>query len=145
MAESIVAIDWTLVVQAVNFLVFMYLINKFLFQPLLRLMEEREGELNGIYSEIEALKAKAEKLLKEVDEVLLKAKEEAKKLIDEAVKEARREREEIIRRAQEEAAAKVEAAKREIWESFEKEKSKLEVEAERLAEEIVKKLLGKVA
>jgi len=145
MEGSIVAIDWTLLVQAVNFLIFMVLINKFLFQPLLKLMEEREKELNGIYSEAEALKAKAEQLLKEVDEILVKAKEEAKKVIDAAVKEAREERERIISQAQKEASAKVEKAKQEIWQTFEAEKSKLEAEAEKLAEEIVRKILGKVA
>ena len=145
MEGSIVAIDWTLIVQAVNFLIFMVLINKFLFQPLLRLMEEREKELNGIYSEAEALKVKAEQLLKEVEETLSKAKEEAKKIIDAAVKEAREEKERIISQAQEEASVKVEKAKEEIWQAFESEKAKLEAEAEKLAEEIIRKILGKVA
>jgi len=145
MEGSIVAIDWTLIVQAVNFLIFMVLINKFLFQPLLRLMEEREKELDGIYSEAEALKVKAEQLLKEVEETLAKAKEEAKKIIDAAVKEAREEKERIISQAQEEASVKVEKAKEEIWQAFESEKAKLEAEAEKLAEEIIRKILGKVA
>ena len=145
MEGSIVAIDWTLIVQAVNFLIFMVLINKFLFQPLLRLMEEREKELDGIYSEAEALKVKAEQLLKEVEETLAKAKEEAKKIIDAAVREAREEKERIISQAQEEASVKVEKAKEEIWQAFESEKAKLEAEAEKLAEEIIRKILGKVA
>jgi F-type H+-transporting ATPase subunit b len=145
MAGSIVAIDWTLGVQAVNFLVFMFLINKFLFKPLLELMEERERELGGIYSEVEALKEKASSLLREVDEIISKAKEEAKGKIDLAVKEAREEREKLIAKAQEEAAKRVERAKEEIWKSFEEEKEKLEREAEKLAQEIVKKILGKAA
>jgi F-type H+-transporting ATPase subunit b len=145
MAESLVSLDWTLVVQAVNFLVFMVLINKFLFQPLLRLMEEREKELGATYSEIEALRRKAQELLEEVEALISEAKAEAKNLIDSAVREARAEREKIIKAAQEEASAKVEAAKKEIWSSFEQEKAKLEKEAEKIAEEIVKKILKKVA
>jgi F-type H+-transporting ATPase subunit b len=145
MAESLVSLDWTLVVQAVNFLVFMVLINKFLFQPLLKLMEEREKELGATYSEIEALRRKAQELLEEVEALISEAKAEAKNLIDSAVKEARAEREKIIKAAQEEAEAKVEAAKKEIWSSFEQEKAKLEKEAEKIAEEIVKKILKKVA
>ena len=145
MAESLVSLDWTLVVQAVNFLVFMVLINKFLFQPLLKLMEERKKELGATYSEIEALRRKAQELLEEVEALISEAKAEAKNLIDSAVKEARAEREKIIKAAQEEAEAKVEAAKKEIWSSFEQEKAKLEKEAEKIAEEIVKKILKKVA
>ncbi|WP_457680304.1 ATP synthase F0 subunit B [Thermovibrio sp.] len=145
MAGSIVSIDWTLIVQAVNFLIFMVLINKFLFKPLLELMEERERELGKTYSEIEALKEKADSLLSQLEELIARAKEEAKAKVDQAVKEAREERERIIAKAQEEAARKVEKAKEEIWSSFEQEKVKLEKEAERIAEEIVKKILGKAA
>ncbi|MEO2082750.1 MAG: F0F1 ATP synthase subunit B [Desulfurobacteriaceae bacterium] len=145
MAGSIVSIDWTLAVQAVNFLIFMVLINKFLFQPLLNLMEERESEIASHYSEVEALRAKADKLLQEVEQVLQGAKEEAKKLIDTAVKEAREERERLLKEAQEEAAARVERAKEEIWKAFEAEKEKVIEEAEKIAEEIVKKILGKAA
>ncbi|WP_456342997.1 ATP synthase F0 subunit B [Thermovibrio sp.] len=145
MAGSIVSIDWTLAVQTVNFLIFMVLINKFLFKPLLELMEERERELGTVYSEVEALKEKANSLLAQVEELLSRAKEEAKAKIDEAVREAREEREKIIAEAQELAARKVERAKEEIWKSFEEEKAKLEKEAEKIAEEIVKKILGKAA
>ncbi|MEO2065366.1 F-type H+-transporting ATPase subunit b [Thermovibrio guaymasensis] len=145
MEGSIVSIDWTLAVQAVNFLVFMVLINKFLFKPLLELMEEREREVGAVYSEVEALKEKANSLFSQVEELLARAKEEAKAKIDEAVREAREEREKILSEAQEEALKKVEKAKEEIWKSFEEEKAKLEKEAERIAEEIVKKILGKVA
>jgi len=145
MAGSIVSIDWTLAVQAVNFLIFMVLINKFLFKPLLELMEERERELGTVYSEVEALKEKANSLLAQVEELLSRAKEEAKARIDQAVREAREEREKIISEAQKLAAQKVERAKEEIWKSFEEEKAKLEKEAEKIAEEIVKKILGKAA
>ncbi|MEO2068772.1 MAG: ATP synthase F0 subunit B [Desulfurobacteriaceae bacterium] len=145
MAGSIVAIDWTLAVQAVNFLVFMVLINKFLFQPLLNLMEEREKELGSHHSEVEALRKKAEELLKEVDELLNGAKAKAKKIIDEAVKEAKAERDRILKAAQEEATAKVEEAKKEIWQGFESEKAKIEAEAEKIADEVVRKILGKKA
>ncbi len=146
MKESIVSISWFwLTVQAVNFLVFMVLINKFLFRPLLELLEEREGELAKHYSEIESLKEKAELLLKEVESVLAEARAKAKKMIDEAVKEAKEEREKILSEANQRAAAKVEKAKQEIWSAFEVEKAKLEKEAEQIAEEIVKKILGKAA
>ena len=145
MEGSIVAIDWTLIVQAVNFLVFMVLINKFLFQPLLNLMEEREKELGVHHSEVEALKRKAEEFLKEVEELLDEARAKAKLIIDGAVKEAKVERDRILKAAHEEASARIEEAKKEIWNTFEAEKAKLESEAEKIAEEIVRKILGKKA
>jgi len=146
MKESIVSISWLwLSVQAINFLVFMFLINKFLFQPLLRLMEEREKELEVHYSEIESLKAKAQSLLEEVEKLLAEARAKAKEIIDEAVREAKKEKDRILSEAHQEAAAKIESAKQEIWSAFEVEKAKLEKEAEQIAEEIVRKILGKAA
>jgi F-type H+-transporting ATPase subunit b len=145
MEGSIVAIDWTLIVQAVNFLVFMVLINRFLFQPLLNLMEEREKELGFHHSEVEALKRKAERFLKEVEDLLNEARAKSKSIIDEAVKEAKVERDRILKAAHEEASARIEEAKKGIWGTFEAEKAKLESEAEKIAEEIVRKILSKKA
>jgi F-type H+-transporting ATPase subunit b len=96
MAGSIVAVDWTLGVQAVNFLIFMVLIDRFLFKPLLGLMDEREKELESHYLEIEELKKKAGALLEEVDRTLDQARARAKMLVDDAVKSARFERERIL-------------------------------------------------
>jgi len=145
MAGSIVAVDWTLGVQAVNFLIFMVLIDRFLFKPLLGLMDEREKELESHYLEIEELKKKAGALLEEVDRTLDQARARAKMLVDDAVKSARFERERILKEAQKKAVARLETARREIWDAFEREKKRLEVEAEKIAEEIVRKILGRVA
>ena len=145
MAGSIVAVDWTLGVQAVNFLIFMVLIDRFLFKPLLGLMDEREKELESHYLEIEELKKKAGALLEEVDRTLDQARARAKMLVDDAVKSARTERERILEEAQKKAVARLETARREIWDAFEREKKRLEVEAEKIAEEIVRKILGRVA
>jgi len=145
MAGSIVAVDWTLGVQAVNFLIFMVLIDRFLFKPLLGLMDEREKELESHYLEIEELKKKAGALLEEVDRTLDQARARAKMLVVDAVKSARFERERILEEAQKKAVARLETARREIWDAFEREKKRLEVEAEKIAEEIVRKILGRVA
>jgi len=145
MAGSIVAVDWTLGVQAVNFLIFMVLIDRFLFKPLLGLMDEREKELESHYLEIEELKKKAGALLEEVDRTLDQARARAKMLVDDAVKSARTERERILEEAQKKAVARLETARREIWDAFEREKKRLEVEVEKIAEEIVRKILGRVA
>jgi F-type H+-transporting ATPase subunit b len=145
MEGSIVAIDGTLIVQAVNFLVFMVLINRFLFQPLLDLMEEREKELGVHHSEVEALKQKAEEFLKEVEELLNEARAKSKSIIDEAVREAKVERDRILKAAHEEASVRIEEAKKRIWSTFEEEKAKLGSEAEKIAEEIVRKILSKKA
>ena len=145
MAGSIVAVDWTLGVQAVNFLIFMVLIDRFLFKPLLGLMDEREKELESHYLEIEELKKKAGAMLEEVDRTLDQARARAKMLVVDAVKSARTERERILEEAQKKAVARLETARREIWDAFEREKKRLEVEVEKIAEEIVRKILGRVA
>jgi len=145
MEGSIIAIDWTLIVQAVNFLIFMVLIDKFLFKPLLSLTEKREAELNDHYRETEKIKRKAEKLLKEYEEILNEARSKSKAIIAEAVNEAKSVREELIRSAQEEAKKRIESAKAEIWGTFEKEKEKIEAEIGKIADAIVEKILGKAA
>ncbi|OMH41359.1 ATP synthase F0 subunit B [Desulfurobacterium indicum] len=145
MEGNIVSLNATVIVQMINFLVFMVIMDKVLFKPMITHLAKREEELNVLKLEAEELRKSAEKFLQEYQAVIAEAKEKAKELLNAALKEAKEERERIISQAQEEMQAKVEKAKAEIWASFEQEKEKLAKRVDEIANEIVEKLLKKAA
>ncbi len=145
MAENIISIDWTLIIQIINFLAFFILADRFLFKPVLRLMDERNNELNVHTAEADSIRSKANGLLEEFEKALAEAKAKSKEILSQALLEAEAERQKILEEANMDAAAKVEKAKAEIWKSFELEKAKLEKESDKIADEIVRKLLSKAA
>ncbi|WP_456397185.1 ATP synthase F0 subunit B [Desulfurobacterium sp.] len=145
MEGNIVSLNATIIVQMINFLIFMVIMDKVLFKPMITHLAKREEELKVLKLEAEELRKNAEKFLQEYQAIIAEAKEKAKELLNAALREAKEEREKIISQAQEEMQAKVEKAKAEIWASFEQEKEKLAERVDEIANEIVEKLLKKAA
>jgi F-type H+-transporting ATPase subunit b len=96
---------FTTAAQIVNFLILVYLLRRFLYRPVLKLMEDREVLIFSRLKEAEDKKEEAEKeaesyrlkkeeLSSEHEELLIKAKEDAKNFKAELTKEARDEVEE---------------------------------------------------
>ncbi len=140
MEGNIFSFNWTILLQMVNFIIFMFVMDKILFKPLLKVMSERDTEIQSFLAEAKALKEKAEEFLKEYERIISEAKTRAKEIISQAVAEAKAEREKELAKAQEEAKKRVEKAKQEIWATVEQEKKKIEAKVEELAQEIVEKL-----
>ncbi|WP_022846987.1 MULTISPECIES: ATP synthase F0 subunit B [unclassified Desulfurobacterium] len=145
MEGNIVSLNATVIIQMINFLVFMVIMDKVLFKPMITHLAKRDEELNVLKIEAEELRKNAEKFLQEYQAVIAEAREKAKEILNAALKEAKEEKEKIIAKAQEEMQAKVEKAKAEIWASFEQEKEKLAERVDEIASEIVEKLLKKAA
>ncbi|HKL25311.1 MAG TPA: hypothetical protein VJ910_03695 [Desulfuromonadales bacterium] len=103
-------IDWfTVAAQIVNFLILVYLLKRFLYEPILRHMQEREEKIKGRLQEaaekeataeekIETYRAKEEALEDERAAKLRKAEEEAEQRQKELLNEAREEAEDARRR-----------------------------------------------
>jgi len=145
MEGNIVSLNGTIVIQMVNFLVFMVIMDKVLFKPMIAHLAKREEELKVLGVEAEELRKSAEKFLQEYEAVIAEARKKSKELVESALREAKEERERIIAQAQEEMQQRIGKAKTEIRSSFEEEKSKLEGRVEEIAREIVEKLLKEAA
>lgn len=75
---------WLMLSVAVIFLITMFLLNQWLFKPLIAFMEEREAKLNEQLKMINSNSVDTEKLEKEIEEILTNAKREAAKIREEA-------------------------------------------------------------
>ncbi|HVF69376.1 MAG TPA: F0F1 ATP synthase subunit B [Xanthomonadales bacterium] len=134
--------EWTLfAAQIVNFLIIFWLLKKFLYKPVLKLLGERKKKIEDGLKNAE----KAEKLLAETvqreEEILKKAQSEAKKLLD----EARTQRETML--IQSEAETKKQVAKMisdardQIQFEATGASKKLEIQVSKLAIEFLEKSL----
>lgn len=107
-------IDWKLIIaQVINFLILLFVLRKFLYQPVLKMMEERQAKITkGLADAAEAEKKllTSEAESKKIEE---KAYAEAEKLIKTAQQEASRSAEEIKAKAEKQAASAVAEGKAE--------------------------------
>ncbi len=136
-----------LLTQVINFLVLVILLTKFLYKPILKLIDERRKKIEEGLQLAQEMKLKEEELLKEKEKVLDKAKDEGQELIEECKERGRKLENEIVILANEEAKGLKEKARKEIeqeraklWEELEKQM--LEV-ASAMAKTVVMGLLDK--
>lgn len=110
-----VSIDvWTIIMQWGNLLILLLLVKKFLFKPVMSVLEARENEIKNMYTEAENARSIADELKSEYTDKLNSARDEADEIVKTAVKTAKTTSDEIISDAQDKAAALMERANEKI-------------------------------
>lgn len=136
-----VSIDvWTIIFQWGNLLVLMWLFKKFLFKPVMSILDARNNEIKNIYDEAEKARESAKKLKEEYDSKLSNAREEAEEIVKSAVKTAKRSSDELISDAQSKASSIVERAN----EKIESERKKAVSDARNELSDMAIAIAGKV-
>lgn len=94
---------WTLGLQTANLLVLMWLLGRFLFRPLARMVAERQAEAARLLDEAADARAKAEAAVKAAQEQQEAAAAERAGLVESARKAAQQQRAALLESAQQEA------------------------------------------
>lgn len=99
-----VSIDiWTIIMQWGNLLILFLLMKKFLFKPVMEILDERDKEIHDMYADAEETKNSAERLKIEYSQKLSTARGKADSIVNDAVLKARQASDEIIKDAHEQA------------------------------------------
>jgi F-type H+-transporting ATPase subunit b len=110
-----------MLIEAGIFLVTMVLLKMWLFEPLVKFMDEREAKLKESLAMINSNEEDTKKLEEEIEEILANARHEAKKIREEAKEKALKDAEELKAKA----LAKIEEAKKELEKEIQAEKEKI--------------------
>ncbi|MDR1084304.1 MAG: ATP synthase F0 subunit B [Deltaproteobacteria bacterium] len=138
-----VALDISLFVQILNFLVLMFVLNLFLYKPLRKILQERES----LFESFRHLSDVAKKQLE--DGEAEKARRRSEILMEgvqtmNSLKEAGQERERVIlANAQEESGRRLEGARQTLRQETAEARQILEQEARKLASDMAGQLLGR--
>src|ERR1700677_917919 len=90
-------IDWfTVVAQAINFLILVWLLKRFLYKPILHAIDEREKGIAGQLAEAEAKKAEAQKERDDFQHKNEAFDQERASLLKRAANEANAERQRLL-------------------------------------------------
>ena len=138
-----ISLDISILYQIILFIVLGLILNKILFQPYLRLLEERERRTIGAEHDSADLEHEGARLRAQYEEKIAQAQTAAYAAKDAILQEARQQREKILGQARAEAASKLEQARREIALALEKEKTLAAAETATVAGEMVSKVLGR--
>lgn len=131
----------TLAVQAFAFLILYLLFAKFLWKPILGLLEARQEEVAGIYSDAESSRAAAEAARTDYEARIAKADEESRERIATALAQANAMKEEIINSAREQADRIVLAGRENVRREMEKAQVQIRDTAAKMAVDVAGRII----
>lgn len=132
----------TFLVTIISFLVFVFIMNKILYSPLEKIVNERKKFIDGNYEAAEANKLKAEELNSQRENKLAEAKNEARSSYLGSVNEYKTKASEIIKDAQNKSSDELDRAYQNLNNISNDTKNGLKSKLNELASDIAEKILG---
>jgi len=140
---NIVSPDGSLVFVLVLFLLFVFVLNRVLFRPIGKVLDQRRALIDGDTNEARAASRNSTARLAEYEAAIREARAEGYRRIEQQRIEALAERQLVIEEAKRKAASDIERAKSDIENQARAARGQLESDARKMAEQISRTLLGR--
>ncbi|HMB75845.1 MAG TPA: hypothetical protein VKN76_05570 [Kiloniellaceae bacterium] len=135
---------WTLAIQAVNFLVLLWLLRRFLYRPVRAVIEKRRAESDAAFAQAAAKEAEVEELKQQLEAERSAVAEERQAMLKKLHQEAAAEHDKSLERARDEARTLTEAARTAIEKERQAALHDLQGQTAQLAVELAARLLGQM-
>lgn len=140
---NIISPNGSLIFVLVLFLLFVFVMNRLLFRPIGRVLDERETLTEGATSEARAAVRRYQAKLADYESTIRQARAENYKKLEQDRAAALEERRQVIEAAKRETSEKIEHAKSEIGQQASAARAALESESRQIAETISRTVLGR--
>lgn len=142
--EDFIGINlWTALFTLLNTLTVIFVGTKFLFKPVMKMIESRQKEIDSMYADAGEAKQQAAQLEDEYKEKLSNAVETGERIVKDAVDRAQKREEEIISQAQQQAAQIMQKAESDIAQEKKKALNEAKDEISEMAMAIAGKVVGR--
>ena len=144
MFEELLGVNpWTALFTLLNTLTIYFVAKKFLYGPVMKIITDRQQEIDNLYSDANSAKTQAEDLKSEYQLKLSDAQATSDRIVKEAVSRGQAREEEIIRKANAEAAAIMDKASADIAQEKKKALNDAKDEISEMAMAIAGKVVGR--
>ena len=134
---------WTMLFTWVNMLILFTVMKKFLFKPVMNILDQRDAEIKKIYDDANDANEKAVTLEKEYSEKMAQARDEAGEIIKQATLTAQKREKEIIESAHQQVAAMTRRAETQIAQERKKAYQEIKEEISDISVAIAGKMVGR--
>lgn len=138
-----ISLDWTLILQFINFIVLLYLLNRILFKPLRAVMEKRHNTIEGSHARARDLQADIDDKMSRYQQQLSEAKKLANDERAQLRKLAVEEESKMIATAQSNASGRMDQIREQVGQESTRASQTLKKESTALAQLIATKILGR--
>lgn len=126
-----------------NFIAVFLVLKHFLFQPVMKIIKDRQDEIDHMYDDANKAKASAEAMQAEYQQKLYVATETGDRIVKEAIIRGQTKEEEIIRQANSEASAILDKAAADISQEKKKAINDAKNQISEMAMAIAEKVVGR--
>ena len=140
---NIIQPDGSLVFVLVLFIIFVFVLNRILFKPIGRVLDERETLTEGARTEARAATRRYQAELADYEARIRQARAESYKRLEQQRAAALEQRRQLINEAKADANKQIEQAKQEIAGQAAGARAALEVESRQIAAQISRSVLGR--
>jgi len=126
----------------ISFIVFVFVMNKMLYEPVRKIVKERNDFISSNYESADKNNQKADELSAEHDEKIIEAKEEGRVKYNELLDGYKEKRSDILKDAQDKSREDVECADADLMNISNQAKDSLKYRMTDLANDIVEKVIG---
>jgi len=140
---GIINLNVTVLIQAINFLILIFLLSRFLFKPLAKFLADRSAGIEKSLAEAKAAHEAAAKAQAEYQAQMREAQREIAAIREQGQREVEAERQRLLQASRAEADRLVGNAKAEIEAETKRAKAGLREEAAGIALAVAERLLGR--
>ena len=138
-----ISIDFTIIIQFVNFFLLIFLLNMILFRPLRKLLEERRATIEGGHGRAQELESQIEEKMARYQERLQEARSKGAQERASLRGDAQAEEAKLLGAARETALEKIQQMNSKIADEASAARDALKKETEAMAAEVASKVLGR--
>ena len=138
-----IELNYTILIQMVIFIALVLILNKVLYQPIFRILDERKRLVEGGLEEAKRLSEEAQKMLQEYEAKLIEARQNAVKIVNEAKVAAQEEQKKALAEARREFEESLAKLREQLEREKEEARKKLHQTVNYLAILIAEKMLGR--
>jgi F-type H+-transporting ATPase subunit b len=140
---AMISINETLIIQLISFLIFLFIINRIMIQPLRSVTQEREAHIQKIELDTVAAEKKVEQVVKQIEKQETKALDTAHEIREKIEESGKLEADEIIHDTLREVENLSKENRRHVSAMVEEVRKSVQKEAETLAVGMMEKLLDR--
>lgn len=135
-----IKLQWLLILAA-NFLVLLFILNKILFQPLLKVFKERDDATKGALETAREMNEKKDAAVARMNKELSEARHQAKDVFEALKNEGLEKQKAAMSEAEAAAGEMLSGARAELKAEAEKARQSLKADVEKFSDEIVGKMV----
>lgn len=137
------SVDWTILLQFVNFIVLMAVLNFLLFRPMRNMLKHRKETITGSHERASELEAQIDEKMARYEEKLQDAKLQGNQEKNQIRQAAANEEATILGQARDEATQRLQTVKDQVAGEADAAGKKLKADVDGLATDIATKILGR--